>query len=577
MTLEIHTPSPVIKPEDITMEDLRYMSASSFPLWCLTNGAEVDNNPIEFEKHRYLLPIYADQSDEVVMAKAAQLGATVWMMLRVLWWLHAHQGRKAGMYMPNKELVDNTSADRLTPLMQSVPPIREIADLNDKLGLRKVGKSSFYLLHLGGKSAKDSVPLDYVSFDEIRLCSDKDIDQTLERIAHSPYKMRLFASTLGLPGSNIDIRFQLGSQHVWVAKCGCAEGCDLPSVFPDCVVADDPRRPEEVYLRCPKCKYEIKDPQNGRYVPRNPGASYNSYRVSQLTSKFITPKEIWDFWKRTTNKAEFYNSKLGLPYVDAENVGVTMEQLEAACKQDLPWAEPNNVPNKTAMGVDQGAGYCYVTIGDLYEGKKRIRHVEVIEQHNPRYRGPEGAILSPFNRLAELMVEFNVGLAVVDSMPSINDALQFARQFPGRVFLAYYSKESKEMVQWNDKKRYKETVRKAGPLLKFKWSVILGRFASFDYMFGEIKGGSYTFPDPDRLKQMSFDEKTGILTPIEPARRLFSHLTRLVKNFNVVNEETGEGKWRWIYTGSDPHFAHSLNYCNIALERLKRNAIFTFA
>jgi Phage terminase large subunit (GpA) len=577
MTLEIQTPSKIIKPEDITTEDIRHMAKESFPLWCLTHGAEVDNNPIEFEKHRYLLPLYMDQSDEVVLAKAAQMGATVWMMLRVLWWLHSHQGRKAGLYMPNKELVDNTSADRLTPLMQSVPPIREMSDLNDKLGLRKVGKSSFYLLHLGGKSAKDSVPLDYVSFDEIRLCSDKDIDQTLERIAHSPYKMKLFASTTGLPGSNIDLRFQLGSQHVWHAKCNCPDGVDLPTVFPDCVVADDAKRPGQVYLRCPKCKYEIKDPQNGRYVPQNEGAAYNSYRVSQLTSKFITAKEIWDFWKRTTNRAEFFNSKLGLPYVDAENMGVTLDQLKSSCREDLPWAEPHNIENKTAMGIDQGAGYCIVTIADHKDGKKRIRHLEIIEQHNPRYRGPEGAILSPFVRCAELMHEFNVGLAVVDAMPSINDALQFARAFPGRVFLAYYSKEAKEIVQWNDKKRYKETVRKAGPLLKFKHTAVLGRFSSLDYMFGEIRSGNYIFPDPDRLRQMAYDEKTGVIVPLAPAHRLFSHLTRLVKNFHVVNEETGEGRWRWIYTGGDPHFAHSLNYCNIALERLRRFTIYTFA
>ena len=577
MTIDIITPSPVIRPEDITVEDLKSLSADSFPLWCLAHGAEVDNNPVEFEKHRYLLPLYADQSHEVVLAKAAQMGATVWMMLRILWWLHAHPGRKAGLYMPNKELVDNTSADRLTPLMQSVPPIAEIADMNDKLGLRKVGKSSFYLLHLGGKSAKDSVPLDYVSFDEIRLCSDKDIDQTMERIAHSPYKMKLFASTTGLPGSNIDMRFNLGRQYVWMAKCGCPDGCNMARTFPDCIVADDSRRPGEVYLRCPKCRYEIKNPQNGNYASYNPGADYNSYHVSQLVSQFITTKEIWDFWKRTTNKAEFYNAKLGLPYVDAENMGVTMPQLKALINEDLPWAEPRKHENKCAMGIDQGAGYCYVVIADMKDGKKRIRHTEVIEQHNPDYRGHEGAIVSPFNRLAELMTEYNVSLAVVDAMPSINDALQFARQFPGRVYLAYYSRDAKEVVQWNDRKKFKETVRKAGPLLKFKHTAVIGRFPSLDYMFGELKSGNYVIPDPERLRQMAFDEKTNLLTPIAPTARMFDHLTRLVKQWTETNEETGDGKWRWVYAGGDPHFAHSLNYCNVALERMKRQTIFIFA
>lgn len=577
MSVEIHTPSPIIKPEDFTMDDLRHLSKDSFPLWCLTHGAQVDNNPIEFDNHRYLLPIYADQSQEVVLAKAAQLGATVWMMLRVLWWLWAHPGRKAGLYMPNKELVDNTSADRLTPLIRSVPPIAEISDPNDKLGLRKIGKSSFYLLHLGGKSAKDSVPLDYVSFDEIRLCSDADIDQTLERISHSPYKMQLFASTTGLPGSNIDLRFQMGTQHIYMAKCGCPNGCDLPRNFPECVVADDSRRPGDVYLRCPHCKYEIKDPQNGRYVPHNPGASYNSYHVSQLTSKFITTKEIWEFWKRTTNRSEFYNSKLGLPYVDSENMGVTLPQLRALINPDLRWATPNKPESRTAMGVDQGTGYLMVTIADLKDGKKRLRHIEIIEQHNLDYKDSSGNVQGPFIRLGQLMDEFNVGLCLLDFMPNANDAIQFAQDFPGRVFLAFYSKESKEIVQWNDKRNYKETVRKAGPLLKFKNTASLNRFSSLDYMFGELRGGSYAIPEPSALLQRAFDEKTGQLVPVEPCARLFEHLCRLIKSFHVLNEETGEGKWRWVYTGGDPHLAHSLNYCNIALERLRRQTLYTFA
>lgn len=560
------------------MEDIRHMSKDSFPLWCLTHGATVDHNPIEFENHRYLLPIYADQSDEVVLAKAAQLGATVWMMLRILWWLHSHQGRKAGLYMPNKELVDNTSADRLTPLMKSVPPIAEIADMNDKLGLRKIGDSSFYLMHLGGKSSKDSVPLDYVSFDEIRLSPDGDIDQTLERISHSPYKMKLFASTTGLPGSNIDMRFQLGKQYMWMAKCGCPDGINLPRNFPDCVVADDPRRKGEVYLRCPKCKYEIKNPQNGRYVSHNPGADYNSYHVSQLTSRFISTKEIWEFWKRTTNKAEFFNAKLGLPYVDAENMGITMPMLKEIIDPELRWATPGKPETRTAMGVDQGTGYLMVTIADIKEGKKRLRHVEIIEQHNPDYKGADGSLISPFNRLADMMSEFNVGMCVLDFMPNTNDAIQFMHQFKGRVFLAMYARgEGKHVVQWNDKPKYAPTSIKAGPLLKYKHTVTLNRFASLDVMFGELKNQVYTIPEPSGLLQRAFDEKTGQLVTEEPCWRLFTHLVRLIKHFHVTDEETGDGRWRWVYSGGDPHLAHSLNYCNVALERLKKQTIFTFA
>jgi hypothetical protein len=568
--------SKVIKPEDVTIDDLRYMAKDSFAMWALTSGVQVDYNIFDFDHHRYLLPIYMDSSKHIVWVKAAQLGATVYMLLRCLWWLENNQGRKAGLYFPTKEGVENLSSDRLGPLIKSCPSIAAIAREGDKLGLKKIGESSFYLYHLGGVASKDSVPLDFLAFDEVRLCDAKDIDQARERISHSPYKYETYMSTCGLPDNDIHARYTYGSQHVWHAKCGCKDGCDLPRAFPDCVVHDDPRRPGEVYLRCPRCKWEIKDPQNGKYIPQNPGADYNSYHVSQFASKFISPKEIWNVYNRTTNMEEFYNAKLGLPYVDAENRGVTMAQLEASVNPNLSWKQDKQ-KGYTAMGVDQGGGYCMVVIADYNEDrtKKRIRHVEIIEQNNPTYFR-DGQQVSPFVRLAELMDEWNVKICVCDAMPNYNDGLQFAQKFPGRVFLAWYAHEAKEVVQFGDKEKYKHTIRKAGPLLKFKYTAQLGRFPSLSFSLGEWAAGNVELPNPDALVQMAREEKTGLLSPQAPARRLFSHLPRLIKRWNETDEESGRGRWEWVYAGGDPHLAHAWNYCNVALERMKRATIFTF-
>lgn len=70
--LNIVKDRPLPKPEDMTLDDLRYMSKDSFPMWVLTSGIKMDGNMIDFDNHRYLLPIYADQSKEIVWRKAAQ-------------------------------------------------------------------------------------------------------------------------------------------------------------------------------------------------------------------------------------------------------------------------------------------------------------------------------------------------------------------------------------------------------------------------------------------------------------------------------------------------------------------------
>src|SRR5690606_16602938 len=126
--------------------------------------------------------------------------------------------------------------------------------------------------------------------------------------------------------------------------------------------------------------------------------------------------------------------------------------------------------------------------------------------------------------------------------------------------------------------RGKATTRKAGPLLKFKYTAILGRFTSLDFATGEWAGGNVACPEPNKLRQMAFDEKTNVLVPEAPTTRMFRHLSSLIKRFHETNSETGDGRWEYIYAGNqDPHLAHAWNYCNVALERLRRVPIFTFA
>lgn len=565
---------PTVKPEDVNMDTLKKLSEDSFPMWCLSIGARVDGHPVDFNSHRYLLPIYCDYGEHIVWQKAAQLGATSYLLLRNLWFLEQNQGTKALIYFPTQEGAQNLSSDRLDPIIASCPSVAAIHDKGSKLSLRRFGDSSLYILHLGGSASKDSVPGDMVSFDEVRLVSPKDVDQALERIAHSTYKIKLFMSTSGYANDTIAARFNRGSQHVWHAKCNCSSGVDLARTWPDCVV-NDPRR--GLYLRCPKCKYKIVDPQNGRYVAMNPGAEYNSYHASQINSKFISLKEIWDSFNNTTNKAEFYNAKLGLPYTDEANRGVTLEQLHACVNKGEKWTPSSKT--RCAMGVDVGGEYLAVTIMDIKPdgSKKRLRHVEFIERHNTRYFTFDGKQQSPFVRLHELMKEFNVQMCVIDAMPDGDAVRNFAQVYPGRVFLANFAPNQKDVVIWLDKAKTPIGVAKSGDKYRFKHWVSISRFNGIGAGLAEWSNGNIETPDPDLLIQRVRCEKTGVFHMEAICHRLFDHLTRQIKEFHQTNEATNEGRWTWIFTGGDPHLALSAHYCNVALERLRRVATFVFA
>lgn len=574
-----------LDPNDLlskaTPEQLSFLMHSSFALWAQYSGVEVDQRTFNFDDHRYLLPIYLDNCKEIVWMKAAQMGATIYEVLRLLWFCR-YNTVKAALYFPTADGVNKLSKDRLGPLIRSNDQLANaVKNTDDALGLKQIDnlygkKSSLYMLYLGGTASKDSVPLDVVAFDEVRLVLSDDIDQALERISHSTFKYKMFVSTAGLPRMDIDKRFQMGTQMTWHIRCNCKPDGFVPSeCFPDCVVDTG----KEVYLRCPKCKMRINDPQNGNYIPHNPGADYSSYHISQFISRFITPKEIWQHYNRATNKKEFYNAKLGKPYVDIENMPITDDVLENCVNPELRWLvnADRKMKRNCAMGVDQHGGNCYVVIAKRgNSGIKQLVHLELIETNNPRY-WEAGKPVTPFKRLYELMKEFDVGICVIDAMPNYNEAFEFAHSFPARVFLAWYGMDTqKDVVTWQDRIKYKESIKRGSKGIKLKWQCTLNRYTSLDTALQQFVDRDIEMPHPDALVQVVSNKEGKFEAENICRTRYWLHLRSLVRQKNIIDEQTGRFKMEWVYLGRDPHFAHATNYMNIAMERLKRQAIFVF-
>jgi hypothetical protein len=564
-----------------TPEQLRLLTFSNFALWAQYSGVEVDNREFEFDNHRYLLPIYLDNSKELVWMKSAQMGATIYEVLRLLWFCR-YNVVKAGLYFPTQDGVLNLSKDRLGPLIESIPELKGAvheAESKDALQLKHIknvqGKlSSMYMLYLGGKASKDSVPLDILGFDEVRLCNPKDIDQAQERVSHSTFKYKMYVSTAGMPHTDIHARFLQGTQLYWHIRCNCTDGFVPSECFPDCIGVSG----KDVFLRCPVCKFRVQDPQNGRYIAHNPGADVPSYHISQFISKFISVKEIWDSYNKTTHKTEFFNAKLGNPFVDVDNVPVTDAVLQNCINTDLRWAKDEGRHKGTySMGIDQHAGNIYIVIlKRAPDGKKQVVHLEIVERDNPLY-WEGGEQVTPFKRAYQLMREFNIGMCVVDAMPNYNESTELARNFPGRIFVAWYGPEmQKDMAMWADRIKYKETIKRGSRQIKMKWQVSLNRYTSLDYTLSQFTKRSIELPHPDALVQVTRN-KEGRFTAEAICREIFfTHLKGIVRHKEEIDPDTGKFKMMWKYLGIDPHFTHALNYATVAMERLSRQAIISF-
>ena len=381
--------------------------------------------------------------------------------------------------------------------------------------------------------------------------------------------------TVGCISVKDNSNFVLADSGLLVHNCGI-DGVVLSDVWPDCVAVTK----KEIYYRCPRCKTRIRDPQNGRFIPHNPGADVSSYHIHQMMSRYISPAQVWHAYQTTQNMKEFYNAKLGVPYVDSENVPVTMDDLVACENTDLQWGPVKSPGAQIGMGVDQMSGVNYVVIAERTPYKKRILHYEIIDSMNPIY-AEAGKRVTPFKRLYQLMNEYRVGMCIIDAMPNANEAMEFARAFPKRVFVSWYLDSrgtSRDMVQWGDRARERQNVKRGGPKIKFKYSCILNRYLSIEFALAELANRQYEWPHPGNLVQVCRSLDSGHFEPVAIMEAYFYlHMTKIVRQKTPIDETTGRYKMEWVNLGIDPHSVHALNYCNIAIERLRKVPIVTFA
>jgi len=561
--------------------------------WVFDKGILVDHKPLDFDYHKYLIDIYQDDSPDLVIASAAQVGKTIYEALKITYNTIRYTPSKWGFYFPTQKELQKLVQDRFDPLMGSIPGISEIYERGrtktgkkfaDNTVIKQIFESTIYFLWMGGLVTKDSTPLDGIVVDEVRLMLLNEIEQIEKRLLHSELKHRTFTSTYGFPGDAIDILFKRSKQYEFHNKCQCKEGVVLTEHFPNCIGERTNPKPnqEKYFYRCPVCDTEIKDNQEGEWIAHNPEADMAGYHPHGLLvhKKYKTPKQVWDKLHNSQNIKEFYNSDVGLPYIDKESQGLTPDILASCINNELQWETSGT---RSIMGIDQMGGFNHVVVKKLTEDNLfQTVHLEIIYDDNP------------FSRCANLMNIFDVNICVTEQLPNYNDALRFAKAFPSRVFIVSgYNALPAKFIVWLDRDQLPVEQRKTQQDLKFKYMVSLNHFKIYDWSFKLWKDRVCRVPNPMRLIQSIKVKdippelrekfyKGKILEDMVPAALCkdiyFDHLCRKVKlkkeimiKDPVTGQEmpTGEYNWYWVNRGIDPHFASADMLCNVAMARIR--------
>lgn len=492
----------------------------------------------DIPNHLYLVEIYEQTAQEIVVKKAAQLGLSEWLISYAFHCCDV-RGMDVLYVMPTTGDVGDFSQSRFGPALEASPYLESIVVQaggqdgkrgSDRVLLKRIRDSFLYFR--GGQVGKDgkarqlkSVSADALILDELDEIDSRAPEIARKRLGHSEIAEVRSISTPSYPGQGIDVVWAETDQREWMVPCphcGHWQQMTIDSIVID---RDDLERPTawygqdegRAYPACRKCKGELDRLAQGTWVARHPGRDVIGYHPTRFASplsdlgKIVATLQTTDESKRQ----ECHNQDLGETYVP-KGGQMTPDVLDD-CRRE--YAHGPVVNDEPFLGADIGK-----VIHAIIRGK---RHPETGEWPQ-RWAGE----VESFEELGRLMKRFNVKRAVLDAAPETHKAREFQAQFPrGVVWLAYYLDNSKyeESIIFNEG----EAV------------VNMDRTRSLDEMYGRFYDGLNTLPANARDIKDFYDQVCAPVRVLEEQRN--GHLVA-----------------RYVESSAD-HLAHAENYCMAAM------------
>ena len=590
-------------------EDLKPIpDGVTFRQWCEALGREglmVDGKPFKLDDRPTMawmydrIPTTREEAFRkvLVLMKCAQVGFTVFEMLAAIYLGLKFGPCTVGMFLPDQALAQLKSTERFMPIIRTVPAAHKLMtqDAPDGSGrkqgegnvrTRRMGECLYIFSWTSGRATTESIPMDFLSFDEVQEMTKAQLEKTMERLSASQFKYTLMGSTANWPDEDIHFFYKQGKQFKFHTACPqCEAKKPLDDYFPDCIRWDaealDPltQRPGSYRYVC-ESGHWIDDPQRGEWIADNPGAWIDSVHFPQFLSPTITPNEIMHKYVTSTDKKNFHNRVLGKPYLDPTQIPVTLEHM-ANCVEagksvrhedgtvGVRWKQSGK---GCFMGIDQMGNFNVVVIKErLRDGRQAVVHLEEIYHEDP------------FMRCSELMRAFDVYACVVEINPNYNDAKRFANRHKGKVFICDgFAALPDDMVKWGDAPKLDSSDRRTDEEEQDRFTVKADQFKCMQTSMARFtaKVPLCLFPDPAELVQeVSGKGGKATLEPVAP--RAFFQFTRTALVVEKAVDEgnspnAGTNKYRRVVrkVGIDPHFSYANQLCDVAWARAHGTALF---
>ena len=568
-----------------------------FRAWCeklASDGLKVDGKPFKLDDRPAMawvydqIPTTADEAYRyiLVIMKCAQVGFTVMEILAALYLGIKFGPCTVGMFLPDMNLAGIKSTERFMPIVRSIPEVHGLMkqDAADGSG-RKSGEGNVTKRRLddalyifswtSGRATTESIPMDFLNFDEVQEMTVDQIEKTYERLSASEYRFMLMGSTANWPEADIHHWYLKGTQHRFHTECPtCGTAKPLDDYFPACIKFDTVL---DRYRYVCQAGHWIDDPQIGEWVADAPAADcgvevgvarihrrqrIRSLHFPQFLSPTISPDEIISSWGSATDMKNFYNRKLGKPFLDPSQVPVTLEHL-AACVElgrlaGIQWKQRSR---NTYMGIDQMGNFNVHVIKErLPDGRQAVIHAEETYGEDP------------FARSDELMELYGVAVCVVEINPNYNEAKRFAGRHRGKVFICNsFGSIDEGMIQWGDAPKLDTSDRRTTEEDRDRYTLKMDQYKCMQVSMARFTGGLCLFPDPQGLVQDVL--KDGKMQQAAVLPRAFHHFT---KTALVAERDAETNKYRRSVKkiGIDPHFSYANMLADVGWARAHGTSTF---
>lgn len=505
------------------------------------------SGPYGFKYHPWAKEPHDSLASFNVSMKAAQMGFTEIGINRAFYILDILR-RDVLYVLPTALNASDFSRSRFAPALKYSPYIKRMFTDVNTVNLKQAGTQTLYIRGSRGDSNLKSIPVSELILDEVDEMDQDQIWLAFERLSGQMTQNVWAISTPTLPNRGIHKLYQTTTQEHFFFKCPhCSRSIEL--LWPDSfeLIGESINDPElsKSYIKCQECGHKLEHETKPEYLTkgwweptdRNADPDMRGFNVNQLYSFTVSPAKIAAAYFRGLGDegamSEFHKSKLGQPYIP-DGGQVTDDKIDACINNAYSTADSRpqvGGERFITMGVDQG-DWVHAWIDEWFF-EEFSRDINVMAKAKNVWHGKFNAkVEGGWDRLDELMREWQILHCVVDADPNTLEARRFSQRFPGYVTLCRYRRgvPQKDIQMQEDLNRVMmATVDRTNWL-----DCALGRF--------HVEGR--------------------IMLPRNLNLEAREHMKNLVRTYE--KDENGNLNATYIKTGAD-HFAHARCYSEIAL------------